>query len=85
LEFQISLAAWIIIGLVALIFISLNVSLLTAWIKRDNHPNSKIGFGLRHSLGKHWLKENEQLCELNRRANRLRFLQSRNQSDDDQK
>jgi hypothetical protein len=73
------------IGLVALIFISLNISLLTAWIKKDNHLNSEIWLDLSRSMGKHWLKENDQLCELNRRANRLRDPQSQSVVDGDKR
>jgi hypothetical protein len=67
----ISLGAWIIIGLFALMIIGLNLSLLAAWRNKDkNQPGlwQDIAGALRHP----WQQEEQQLDELSRRAKEIK-------------
>jgi hypothetical protein len=84
MENNLSLGAWVVIGLVALIFITLNLSLLNAWMKKDHGQQPGIWQDLSQSLGKRWKQDEDQLRELRWRTKRLRDAQIQDQDDRDE-
>jgi len=68
---SISLAGWIILALVVILFVALNYWLFSALRQRRHSGSSSLWDGLKQT-GSPWKKEDEGWAELSRRVTALR-------------
>lgn len=71
-------AAWIFLGLISVLFIVMNLWLLSAWQNRKK-ANSDWMTRLRNGVRDPWHEENARLKELRERVTTLRKSQSQEQ------
>lgn len=69
---ELPLTAWFCIALIILIFVALNISLITAWRARNQQRPPAWLQSIAQSLSAPWAKEDKHLLELSQRTARLR-------------
>ncbi|NPV84588.1 MAG: hypothetical protein HPY45_01085 [Anaerolineae bacterium] len=72
---ELPLTAWFCIALIIVIFVALNISLLTAWRARNQQRPPAWLQSIAQSLSAPWAEEDKHLQELSQRTARLRESQ----------